>query len=425
MNPGTTSTAGSGATPAQTAGDLEQQAIAHIDESELVALTQHLVRQHGQNPPGEEAETVAALIESARARGLDVRTSSSAAGRDNVHVTTPGHDGGAGLLLLGHTDVVPVGDGWSVDPFGGIVRNRRVYGRGSTDMKGGLAASLIAMTAVQRAADEAGTRLTGPIELAATVDEEEGGTGIRHLMSEVDAGYLGCITAEPTDLQTIIAARGDCYLDITVHGVAAHAGRPSDGCNAIYGAARVVASLRQWHDELQGAAHPLAGAATWSVGRITGGQGTAIVPAHCVVQADRRLLPGEDPATVLDAVRRRVEGLHLEDDGLSFDVTMPMNMPGFDTPAEDSFALVVDDALRRSGGPGMPLGGWTAACDGGYIARDLHVPTVVLGPGSVNDQAHRPDESVGVDELMVAARTYASVAARMLGPAGTARRRDR
>ncbi len=425
MNPGTTSATGSTSTDGRAVSNLEKRALALIDESELIALTQHLVRQHGQNPPGEEAETAAALVEAARVRGLAVRTSSATAGRDNVHVTTTGHEGGAGLLLLGHTDVVPVGDGWSVDPFGGVVRDRRIYGRGSTDMKGGLAASLIAMTAVQRAAEEMGARMSGPIELAATVDEEEGGLGIRHLMSGVDAGYLGCITAEPTDLQTIIAARGDCYLDITVHGAAAHAGRPSDGRNAIYGAAQVVASLRQWHNELQGAAHPLAGAATWSVGQITGGQGTAIVPAHCVVQADRRLLPGEDPATVLESVRRRVESLHLEDDGLSFDVNMPMNMPGFDTPADDAFALAVDEALRRSGGPGMPLGGWTAACDGGYIARDLHVPTVVLGPGSVNDEAHRPDESVGVDELLVAARTYTRVAVRMLDRSRTAPDRER
>jgi acetylornithine deacetylase len=396
---------------------LESRAVQLVDEGALVALTGRLIRQPGGNPPGAEAATVAELVAACAELDLDVRTSPAAPGRENVRVRTTG-DGGPGLLLLGHTDVVPIGEGWSVDPFGGLVRDGHIHGRGASDMKGGLAACVTAMSAVRRASAETGIRLTGPVELAATVDEEEGGLGIRQLMRELAAGghprYLGCITAEPTDLQTIIAARGDCYLDITVHGVAAHAGRPTDGCNAIYGAARVVESLRRWHDELAGGAHPLCGAATWSVGQISGGQGTAIVPASCRVQADRRLLPGEDPAAVLRAVRARLDALGLAADGLSVETSMPMSMPGFHTSAEHPFPLAVDRALRDSAGPHRPLGGWTAACDGGYLARDLAVPTVVLGPGSVNTQAHRVDEAVPVAELVVAARTYARVAARLL-----------
>ncbi len=400
-----------------TVSALESRAVQLVDESALVALACRLIRQPGENPPGAEAATVSELVAACTEHGLAVRTSPAAPGRDNVLARTTGDDGPA-LLLLGHTDVVPIGEGWSVDPFGGLVRDGHIHGRGASDMKGGLAACVVAMAAVQRAAEETGLRLTGPVELAATVDEEEGGLGIRRLMEEFTAGepprYLGCITAEPTDLQTIIAARGDCYLDITVHGTAAHAGRPADGRNAIYGAVRVVESLRRWHDELADRAHPLCGAATWSVGRISGGQGTAIVPAACRVQADRRLLPGEDPADVLLAVRTRVDGLGLADDGLTVEVTMPMDMPGFHTPAEHPFPQAVDEALRDSAGPRRPLGGWTAACDGGYLARDLDVPTVVLGPGSVNTQAHRPDEAVPVGELVVAARTYVRVAARLL-----------
>ncbi|TWP35713.1 M20 family metallopeptidase [Leekyejoonella antrihumi] len=402
-------------TPSRPPAPLERRALELIDESDLVGLTQLLIRQPGQNPPGQEAATVAALVGACLDHDLAVRTSTAADGRDNVHATTRAGEG-PGLLLLGHTDVVPIGEGWTVDPIDGVVRDGRIFGRGSTDMLGGLAACVIAMSAVQRAAAETQTALTGPIELAATVDEEEGGLGIRHLMQESHPPYLGCITAEPTDLQTIIAARGDCYLDITVHGVAAHSGRPSDGCNAIYGAARIIESLRAWHDELASHAHPLAGAATWSVGQVDGGQGTAIVPARCRVQADRRLLPGEDPAQVLESVRQRIATLRLQNDGLSFEIVMPMSMPGFDTSATDPFPVAVDAALAESGGPGLPLGGWTAACDGGYIACDLGVPTVVLGPGSVNDQAHRPDESVAIAELLVAARTYALTAARLLGP---------
>jgi acetylornithine deacetylase len=196
--------------------------------------------------------------------------------------------------------------------------------------------------------------------------------------------------------------------------MAAHSGRPDDGRNAIYGGAAVIASLQRWHEELMHAAHPLVGPPTWSVGLVAGGQGVSTVPAVCRIGADRRLLPGESAAQVLADLRDRVAELGLERQGLRVDVTMAMDMPGFETPPDHPVVVCTDAALRAAGGPGLPLGGWTAACDGGFVARDLGVPTVVLGPGSVNDQAHRADESVGVAELVVAARAYALTAMRLL-----------
>jgi acetylornithine deacetylase len=389
----------------------EERVFGLVDADELVALTQALVCAPGENPPGDEAATAAVLTTACRERGLEVAESLVAPARPNLSATLPGGNG-PGLLLLGHTDVVPVGEGWTVDPFGGEVRGGRLYGRGSTDMKGGLAACLAAMDAVRRA----GIELTGPVELAALVDEEEAGLGIRHYVASADRSrFAGCIVAEPTDLQTIIAARGDSYIDVRVHGAAAHSGRPDDGRSAIYGAAAVITDLQHWHAELAELAHPLVGPPTWSVGLVSGGQGTSIVPAEAHLSADRRLLPGEDPDAVLAEVRDRIARLGLERQGLSVEVSMPMSMPGFETPSDHPFVTVTDQAMADAGGPGLPLGGWTAACDGGFISRDLGVPTVVLGPGSVNGQAHRANESVGVDELVTAARAYALAVLRLLG----------
>jgi acetylornithine deacetylase len=138
------------------------------------------------------------------------------------------------------------------------------------------------------------------------------------------------------------------------------------------------------------------------------------VPAECVLVADRRLLPGESPAAVLDDLRDRVAALKLEDRGLTVDLDMPMEMPAFSTPADAELVRITEAARVDAGGPDVPLGGWTAACDGGYVARDLGVPVVVLGPGSVTTQAHRADESVPIAELVTAARTYALTAVRLL-----------
>ncbi len=385
----------------------EQAVLDGIDEASLVELTTALVRA-GQNQPGEEAATVNVLRVAAGELGLDVVESAVEPGRNNVRVTLEGGPG-PGLLLLGHTDVVPVGVGWTTDPFGGAVRDGRIYGRGASDMKGGLAASLTALAALRDVG------LSGPVELAALVDEEETGKGIRVYVESVRQPFLGCLTAEPTDLQTIIGARGASYLRIEIHGKACHAGNPDDGANAIYGAAAVVAEIERLHAELVQRPHPLLGPATWSVGQIHGGAGGSIVPAECVVIADRRLLPGESPKTVLDGLRERVDGLRLTERGLTVDVAMPMEMPAFQTPADSELALAADTALADAGGPGLPLGGWTAACDGGFVARDLGIPVVVLGPGSAISQAHRADESVAVSELIVAARAYALSALRLLG----------
>ncbi|RZT26791.1 acetylornithine deacetylase [Kribbella sp. VKM Ac-2569] len=388
----------------------EQKVLDRIDEDLLVQITQDLVRAPGQNPPGEEAATVAALTAAGRQLGLDVRTSPVEPGRDNVSITLAGGND-PGLLLLGHTDVVPVGDGWTVDPYGGLLRDGRIYGRGASDMKGGLAASLVALASLR------GATLSGPVELAAVVDEEETGKGIRAYIAANQhpvRQYAGCITAEPTDLQTIVAARGDSYLQVSVHGRASHAGNPDGGANAIYGAAAVVAEIERLHKELAATPHPLLGPATWSVGQINGGTGGSIVPADCVIVADRRLLPGESPADVLADLDRRVAALHLEDRGLTVELAMPMEMPAFETPEDADLIQITEAARFDAGGPPMPLAGWTAACDGGYIARDLGVPVVVLGPGSVTTQAHRADESVAVAELVTAARTYALTALRLL-----------
>ena len=391
--------------------DVERDVLDRISVDDVAALTSALVAAPGENPPGGEAETARVLAEACSERGLGVDVDEVEPGRPNVSATLAGGSA-PGLLLLGHTDVVPIGDGWTMDPVGGVVRDGRLYGRGSTDMKGGLAASVVAMAALR----SSGVTLSGPVELAAVVDEEETGDGIRHYIgASRGSGFGGCIVAEPTDLQPIIAARGDSYLEIDVTGKAAHSGNPSDGINAINGAAAIVRELEAWHEEMASAgSHPLVGPPTWNVGQVHGGLGTSTVPAECRLVVDRRLLPSEEGAPVLAETRKRIADLGLEERGLGVEVAMTMEMPGFETSADHPFVSAVDGALGTAGGPGLPLAGWTAACDGGFIAREYGMPVVVLGPGSVGTQAHQPDESVGVDELVVAARTYALAALRLL-----------
>ena len=133
----------------------------------------------------------------------------------------------------------------------------------------------------------------------------------------------------------------------------------------------------------------------------------------------RRLLPGEDPEQMLADVQARVAALRLEQRELAVHVELTMDKPGFATAADDPFVRATMRALDAAGGPGLAPAGWTAACDGGFVARATGAPVVVLGAGSVTDQAHRPDESVGVGELAIASRCYALLALEVLSTART------
>ena len=411
---------------------LEEKVLGLINETDLVALASALVAAGGENPGGTEEATVEVLKDFCRAAGLEVSTDLVAPGRPNLIAVLPGgaQPGGnqPGLLFLGHSDVVPAGEGWEQPAFEPYVRDGRLFGRGSTDMKGGLAAVLIAFKALR----DAGAELPGSAALACTVDEEDLGLGIRaYTATALAAGlldsardsapaaaldaaapanhpfpYSGCVVAEPTDLETVIACRGDSYLELKITGKSAHSGRPVDGRNAIDAAAKILDLVRADHTRLQATTDPLLGAGTWNIGLIRGGTGISMVAAECTVSLDRRLMPGEDPQLILAELLARITEAGIDSGGISIQAEVTMEMPGFRTPESHPLVANAVTALADAG-VASAISGWTAACDGGFINRDLGVPVIVMGPGGLNDQAHQVNESVSISELLAAARAYA------------------
>ena len=384
---------------------LEDKVLGLITEADLVALTTALVAAGGENPGGTEEATVQVLTEFGRAAGLDVATETVAEGRPNFTAVLPGGSQ-PGMLFLGHSDVVPAGAGWDRPPFEPYIRDGRLFGRGSTDMKGGLAAVLIALKALK----DAGAGLPFNAALACTVDEEDLGIGIRAYTASAAADpafrYSACVVAEPTDLETVIGCRGDSYIELKVTGKSAHSGRPADGRNAIDAAARILELVRKDHALLQEDQDPLLGAGTWNIGLIQGGTGTSMVAAECTVSLDRRLMPDDDAQQILDRLLAQVREAGIDTDGISVSAEVTMEMPGFRTP-EDHPLVSNSVAALADAGVDSAVRGWTAACDGGFVVRDLGVPAIVMGPGGLNDQAHQVNESVSIAEIVAAARAYA------------------
>jgi succinyl-diaminopimelate desuccinylase len=392
-------------------------ALALVDEATIVADASSLILAASENPGGTELIAVRVLESIASRLGGRSRRTLVAAGRPNVSVRF-GPDAAPaapGILVLGHSDVVPAGSGWSADPFNPRVDDGWLTGRGAADMKGGLAAALQAMAAVHRVRPEL------PLELLVTVDEEDLATGITKHLEQPPAPYRACIVAEPTDLAVVVACRGAANLRVDVTGRAAHAGRPEDGANAITAAARIAAWVADDHERMRRHAGGLLGSATWSVGRIEGGHGTSIVPDRCTLLIDRRLMPGETGAVALAQLEAGIAeslgaattgpaatGAATTGDGCVAEASLLMEMPGFETATTHPLVVTAVDALVAEGAS-APVEAWTAACEGGFVAQHHGCPTIILGPGDITGQAHQPDERVRIADLGTAARAYARV----------------
>lgn len=392
--------------------DLEQRALALIDRDALVADLCDLIRGAGENSGDDTEEaTVDALRDMLERAGAHVETREVHPGRPNLKATVGPLDG-PGLLFLGHSDVVPAGEGWTTRPFSPVVADGWIRGRGAADMKGGLASVVSAMGAVHRAAPWV------RMDLLCTVDEEDRSTGvIDALASWPDPDYHACVVAEPTDLDLVIGCRGAANLLVGLSGVSAHSGRPEDGASAIAAAGVAVDLVSRLHARARaGEVDPLLGTPSWNVGTIRGGETASMVAPACDLAIDRRMMPEENADRVagdlLADIRAAVasSGLHGADRiGVSGGVDMVM--PGFRTDAGSLLVSTAGSVLADLG-VDTRVTGWTAACEGGWMARHYQVPTVVLGPGDVTTQAHQPDEGVGVDQLVQAAHAYALLALR-------------
>lgn len=392
--------------------EAETGVLSHINADTVAMLTASLVEAPSENPGGTEAAAVDVLQKACRSAGFTVGTHDVAPERPNLVATLPAGDG-PGLMFLGHSDVVPAGPGWTSDPYRPRMADGRIVGRGTTDMKGGLAAVVAAMQALSHASAY-GVELSGPVQLVCTVDEEEHGIGVRDFVTRApEHTFAGCIVAEPTDLQVVRGCRGASYLEIDITGRAAHSGRPADGRSAIEAAASIIDLIRFDHQQLAMTADDLLGSGTWNVGTIAGGQGISVVAPMCNLGIDRRLMPDESAETIAAQLRAAIRDSAIDTDGITVDVRVTMEMPGFATAADHPLVTTAVSAVTDSGRT-TSVGGWSAACDGGFVSRDLGVPSIVLGPGNINAEAHQPNESVAIADLESAARTYALAALRLL-----------
>jgi succinyl-diaminopimelate desuccinylase len=376
------------------------------DVARLTGLLERLVAIDTQNPPGREVEAAAFLASELEAIGFATEIRPVADGRANVVGRI---DNGVGpcFAFNSHMDTVPVGGGWTSDPFRLTERDGKLFGRGACDAKGPIVAMAEAgrLLALQR------DQWRGTLVMMFVADEEIDGGGSRALAKEQPRPDL-IVIGEPTNNAVFAAHKGCLRPLIRTKGKAAHSGRPELGVNAILAASHLTSVFDARDRELRALHHPLVGHASLTVTRIAGGIADNVVPENCELVLDRRLLPGETLDDALDDLHALLTRAK-RDHGVDAEIAAIRTKAGSTETAVDEPLVREAVAISRAHGVTFPQpGGLTGGCDLVHF-HDAGAVGIVLGPGSL-DVAHQPDEYVPKDDLARAALIYRDVAVAMM-----------
>ncbi len=358
-----------------------------------------LVRIESVNPewggPGERgvANYVRQFFADA---GIETAEVEALTGRPNIIAKVPGRDASRRIVLEAHMDTVTA-EGMEIPPLEPkIDGDGRLYGRGSCDVKAGLAAMMHAVR-------DLGDRPPCEVWLAAVIDEEHAYRGVLSLiesLGEDDVRTEAAIVAEPTECRIVRANKGVLRWRVITHGVAAHSSKPHLGENAIASMARVILALEEDSAKLAKTRHPLVGSPTLCISLIEGGAQVNFVPERCEISIDRRLLPGESADDVLAGCQRVLDGIpnvratlqgpDLADEAME----TPENAAVVRVAQKVAAAMDLDSAAH-----GVPFG-----CDCTKLSR-AGVPSIIFGPGSI-DRAHAAVEFVEVRQVELAVDFY-------------------
>ena len=331
--------------------------------------------------------------------GIESRLTYDASGtKANLFATV--HKGTKpGIVLSGHTDVVPVdGQNWASDPFKATIKGDRLYGRGACDMKSYIAVAL-AMMPRFAAAD-----LKAPLHLALSYDEEVGCLGVRGLLADLarnDIRPAAAVIGEPTGMQPVIAHKGKRSYRCCVRGKEAHSALTPQGVNAIEYAARIITYIRHMAERLQACESRDFGFdvpfTTLQTGLVSGGTASNIVPRECVFHFEFRYLPGADADALEKEIKDYAERVILPemqrtdpDTGISIETKA--DIPGLNTTEEDEVAHLAQALSRNKSTAKVAY-----ATEGGLF-QQAGIPAIICGPGSI-EQAHKPDEYVTLAQV--------------------------
>lgn len=380
-------------------------------EDEVVKLTQDLVRiPSHKDVENREKEVAEYIYNFCKSNGFEVEYQDVDGPRKNVIAYLKGDGTGKNLMFNGHMDTVPPYN-MIIEPFSAEVKDGFIWGRGASDMKGPIASMLIAMLAIKRS----NHRMKGNIIFTGVLGEEEQSDGTEALVkSGIKAD--GAIVGEPSNYEYAIGHRGLEWIEIKVKGKAAHGGVPHLGINAISKAAKLITRIEEkLIPKLEGRYNEFMGPSILNFGRIEGGSQPSTVADECLIQIDRRYIPGENVKSVFNELQEIIDELKMEDSKFDAElIRMENNFLTLDhlylmTPPDDPIVIATKNAIRQviKREPEITKRrGWT---DAALLSNFANISTVITGPGDIA-YSHTKDERIPIKHLVDYVEIYCKIA---------------
>ena len=394
--------------------DVEQRVLNQIDGEEVIAFLQGLVRIRSTYPPGDCVEAAQFCAAKFQEAGIEYAIVADLPERPSVLATIPGQQERPQLAFNAHIDTVPIEDedAWEHDPFGAEIVDGVLYGRGSGDDKSSVTAQVMAGVAIHRA----GVQLDGTLVINPVADEEslsKHGAQWLHDTGQLRPDMI--IVGEQTNNEVAIAERAINWVEIVIHGEAAHGAMPWNGTNAIIQMAGVIKFLEQeYFPVLATRTHAYLPSSTLNLGTISGGIKTNMVPETCRITLDRRIPPGETIDTIVDDLQELLERYSQEVEAINYEVKVLVTGSGrpMETDPNDPLVLQMQSVITDLSGETRPITGYNQGSDGRFFAED-GIPIIIFGP-SHPDVGHSANEHVRVEQVVEATKIYALTALRAL-----------
>ena len=380
-----------------------------ITSNEISKLASELIRIRSDEQVGEK-EICFFLFDYLKALGFSVEIQDVLHNRPNIIARINGDSNGESLMFNGHLDTVPIGniENWESEPFKPVIKNNKLFGRGSTDMKGAIASIIIAM----KKFIEANEKFDGEIIFVGVMGEETEGLGSEKIIEQGIRANMA-IVGEPSDGNIYRAHKGTLWFNLKTYGISEHSSQiKTTSNNAIQNMAFFIDEIGKMNSELE-KINSFVGHPTINIGKITGGIKQNIIPDECVISVDRRLLPNEDHNVVINNITKRLKHLEERDNRLKFDINIKMIREGTEISESEKIVSVVNNAIKLVLKTNPDISGMQATTDMSILVNKGNIPTVIYGPGYIK-QAHTDNEFIELSQLVDSSKVYATILSELL-----------
>lgn len=376
-----------------------------IKEEEITNLAQELIKIPSDETAGEK-EVCEYLESFLKSLGMKVRLQEVLPNRPNIIAEVIGDEVGKSIMFNGHVDTVPVGDikKWSMDPYSAIIKDNKLFGRGSTDMKGAIASMIIAMKFIMNNVE----KFNGKIIFTGVMAEETTGLGTQKIVEENIKADMA-VVGEPSDEKIYRAHKGTMWFNLSTYGKLEHSSESnSESNNAIINMMKLIMEINEISKELETIENNLVGHPSINIGLIDGGTKQNMIADSCRISIDRRTLPEEKTDEILDKLRIRLDGLRSLDDRLTFDLEIDTIREAVEVAESEQIVQEVKNALNKVINKNPTISGMKATTDMSILVNQGNIPSVIYGPGFIK-QAHTVDEFIEVKRLVESSQVYTEI----------------